>query len=333
MSHHILQNLHELPSAFFPFLTKESQNSQTFFTEPAILETWWESHQKPKLNLVVLTDDDQQPIGFVPFCSFDQGKTLQLLGDQDVTDYSDIVVEKGKEAVAFTALEHFLTENSIWQKLQLVSIPENSPTRQALLSMSQHNKWTFTEEQQDICPVISLPTTWEEYLAQIGKKQRHEITRKWKRLQEQGSVEFRVVTDVRQNLEVLETFFTLHKQSSIEKAQFWTQEHKQYFELLSSAASEHGWLRLYFLDFNGKPAAAMYCFDYANQLMVYNSGFDAAAYADKSIGNVLTSFTIQDTIKLGKKHYNFLRGGEEYKFRYGAKPEAVFNLTITKSAS
>ncbi len=305
------------------------QPHRVFFQEHTVQKSWWESNGQPPLQIVVVHEEDK-PIGLFPLVQINE--KLQLLGDQDVSDYLDFILLPGKEAPAFSAFSEFLLTNKAWSKLELVSLPESSSTLTQLPQLAAHQHWSTQTTQQTVCPIIELPSSWDEYLSQVGKKQRHEIKRKWLRLEEQGSVNFRIVTDTNAQPDTLETFFTLHQQSSVEKAAFWTPSHRSFFERLSAAASQGGWLRLYFLDFNGQPAAAMYCFDYDNQLLIYNSGFDASAFADKSIGHVLTAYTIKDAIEQGKVKYDFLRGGEEYKMRYHPVAHPIFDLRVEKAS-
>jgi CelD/BcsL family acetyltransferase involved in cellulose biosynthesis len=72
----------------------------------------------------------------------------------------------------------------------------------------------------------------------------------------------------------------------------------------------------------------MLCFDYNNEFLLYNSGFDPEQFAHLSPGNVLTAYTIQDAIRLGRSRYDFLRGDEIYKFRFGAVAEPVCDLEV-----
>lgn len=303
------------------------QIAEHFFSELSIQKSWWQSSGKPTLKAVAVSSDDQA-IGLFLLCQ--KGTTLQLLGDKDVTDYLDVIIMEGREDQAWRGLKEFLVNDSSWTTVSLLSVPEHSQTHQQLQDIATEFSWNFNKSQQDVCPIIPLPASWDEYLQFIGKKQRHEITRKWKRLTEQAQISFRVVTDTNQDPEALEAFFTLHRLSSPEKAAFWTPEHTQFFLELSQAVSKGGWLRLYFLDVNNEPAAAMYCFEYADSLLIYNSGFAAEKYLGMSVGNVLTAYTIQDAVALGKKKYDFLRGGEEYKFRYRAEPHPMFDLVLQR---
>jgi CelD/BcsL family acetyltransferase involved in cellulose biosynthesis len=88
---------------------------------------------------------------------------------------------------------------------------------------------------------------------------------------------------------------------------------------------------LAFIELNGEKAAAMLNFDYRDSILVYNSGYDPQKYARLSPGIVLLSYCIQRAIELGRTEFDFLRGAEEYKYRFGAQPTEVHRLLITRN--
>lgn len=304
-----------------------TSRAESFFQQLPIQKAWWESHGKPLLQSVAVYQGDKV-VGLFPF--FLSGETLHLNGHVNITDYMDVIVEQSLLHETWQIFGEYIHTLKGWRQVRLISIPSHSSTPLHLEALANRYGWRFTQVEQDVCPIISLPGSWEEYLQSIGKKQRHEVTRKWRRLNETAQVNFRVVTDTSKDTQALEDFYRLHRFSSPEKAAFWTAEHIRFFAELSEAASSNGWLRLYFIDVNNEPAAAMYCFDYQDSLLIYNSGFDAQKYLGMSVGNVLTAHTIRDAITLGKQKYDFLRGGEEYKFRYRAQPYPVFNLVAER---
>ena len=70
----------------------------------------------------------------------------------------------------------------------------DDPARTALMTALSAGPadWTVVEEQEDVCPVVTLPDGgWEEYLATLDKKARHEIRRKLRRAESAGEVTFR----------------------------------------------------------------------------------------------------------------------------------------------
>jgi K+-transporting ATPase c subunit len=44
----------------------------------------------------------------------------------------------------------------------------------------------LTVDEEAVCPRVSLPATWEDYLLTLSKKDRHELRRKIRRLSEAG---------------------------------------------------------------------------------------------------------------------------------------------------
>jgi CelD/BcsL family acetyltransferase involved in cellulose biosynthesis len=81
------------------------------------------------------------------------------------------------------------------------------------------------------------------------------------------------------------------------------------------AAMEQGWLRLWFLEVDGAPAAAWLGFRFAGVDSYYQAGRDPA-WARRSVGLVLLVHTIADAFESGIEEYRFLRGGEAYKDQF-----------------
>src|SRR6185437_5964034 len=77
-------------------------------------------------------------------------------------------------------------------------------------------------------------------------------------------------------------------------------------------ALERGWLRLYVLRLNGRPAAGLYGFLYRSTFYFYQSGFDAA-YHKQSVGLIAMGLGIKNAIEEGAKEYDLLHGSEDYK--------------------
>ncbi len=95
------------------------------------------------------------------------------------------------------------------------------------------------------------------------------------------------------------------------------------------AAFKAGWLQLAFLEINGEKAAAYLNFDYQDHIWVYNSGIDIR-FRELSLGWVLLGFLIQWAIEHGRQSYDFMRGDEEYKYRFGAKDRRVMRLQVRR---
>jgi CelD/BcsL family acetyltransferase involved in cellulose biosynthesis len=98
------------------------------------------------------------------------------------------------------------------------------------------------------------------------------------------------------------------------------------------AAAENDWLQLSFLEVNGEKAAAYLSFDFGNRLYVYNSAIDARFNA-LSAGWVLLGHLLQWAIENRRAAFDFLRGGEDYKYRFGGVAGKIYRVQISRQLS
>lgn len=299
------------------------------FQSPQFLSAWWKSLGEGDLKIIAVRSEEGKLVGLAPLylqTNANDEKELCFVGCVNVSDYLDILVDKDFEAEVYQAVADVLNSDQIeWQCMYLCSLPETSPTRDWL-------KKTFAdakETQQDVSPYITLPGTFDQYLSSIDRKQRHEIKRKMRRVGESDH-EFEVVTTEDAAQAAIEEFIQLHKASSTEKRDFWDESHLAFFRTFIPDSAAAGWLQLYFLKVEGTRTASMLVFDYNNQFLLYNSGFNPDAFKHLSTGNVLTAYTIEKAIEQKRSIYDFLRGDEEYKFRFGAVAQPVYDITIKK---
>ena len=81
-----------------------------------------------------------------------------------------------------------------WDVIDLRRLRCGDPTADALAAAfgarEMAEGWTLTVEREDVCPVVTLPVggTMDDYLAGLGKKERHEIRRKVRRAEAVGEV-------------------------------------------------------------------------------------------------------------------------------------------------
>jgi len=255
-------------------------------------------------------------------------QTAHLVGGTEVSDYLDIIAPAEWNREAYAAILDAL-DGLQWQILDLRCLPAHSPTVPAVSELSTARGWSAQQAREDVCPVVELPGTWDEYLAGLNKKQRHELRRKMRRAEAEAHVEWRWITADTLD-DGLATFFRLHKGSDPGKAEFMDRQMEGFFRAIAYAALDNGWLRLSELRFNGQPVASYLCFDYGTDRLVYNSGFDLSSYADLGPGIVSVGYMIQDAIAHGLKRFDFLQGDERYKYEFGAHDTEVLRLLVRR---
>ena len=115
----------------------------------------------------------------------------------------------------------------------------------------------------------------------------------------------------------------------LDKAKFLTPEMRQQIHSIVRATYNAGWLQLAFIEVNGEKIAGYLNFDYLNHIWVYNSGLDFR-YSELSPGWVLLAHLIEWAIENKRQSFDFMRGDEQYKYRFGAIDRRVMRLTLRK---
>jgi len=309
--------------------------SDTLFLTWEWQSTWWKHLGEGNLLLLGFRGgDDGRLVGIAPFFSVqtDDGRSIwNVLGCRDVSDYLDLIVERGQEEAVYQALLDYLADQAPpWDVIDCCNIPQQSLSYERLRAMADARGYQTLVEIEDVCPIIHLPATWEEYLLRLDKKQRHEVRRKLRKADTEADTRFRIVGQDRSVRIEMQMFIELHQKSTPEKDKFMDPQMQGFFFEVAEVAQAQGWLQLAFVEIDGKKAASLLNFDYGDTILVYNSGYDPAQFSQLSPGIVVTARCIEHAIALGRARFDFLRGNEIYKYRFGAEDTQVRRLLIAR---
>jgi CelD/BcsL family acetyltransferase involved in cellulose biosynthesis len=100
----------------------------------------------------------------------------------------------------------------------------------------------------------------------------------------------------------------------------------------AAAAAARGWLRLWLLELDGRPAAAWLGFRYAGAECYYQAGRDPSL-DQGSVGFVLLTHTVRAALENGARDYRFLRGGESYKYRFASADPGLETIAVPRGAA
>jgi len=300
------------------------------------LDAWWQTRgggEWPQGELAIVTAWRQDAlVGIAPlfFATNRQNQpALLLLGSIEVSDYLDLIVRPADLAEFCSGLLVFLDGDSLpaWRELDLYNLFDSSPTPAALLEAAKLQGGSYRCELLQRAPYIPLSGDWESYLAGIDKKQRHEIRRKMRRAEEMGSsVQVRFAVDPQHFDADVEDFIGLMAQDP-EKNAFLTPPMREHVRLVTKCAFEQSCLQLAFLEINGEKAAAYLSFDYLDRMWVYNSGIDQR-FIEYSPGWVLLGHLLRWANEQKRSEFDFMRGNEEYKYRFGAVDRQIERVVI-----
>ena len=200
----------------------------------------------------------------------------------------------------------------------------------------EDENWNVVREAEDVCPVVSAASgDWDEYLATLDKKDRHEIRRKLRRAAVVGdlSIDISVPT-----AEAIDTFIQLHVLRFGERGLFppgaggdRSRRFVHRLAELERESADGGQLHVGLVRCGHHGLVwSMLAFDDGQTCYLYNAGMDPSA-AEVSPGITGTAEYIRNRLAAGRRRFDFLRGDEAYKYEWGARDEVIERLLVLRS--
>lgn len=304
------------------------------------LQAWWETRgggewpQDSELVIITATDGDQL-VGAAPLFytrNLDGLPALMFVGAIEVSDFLDFLVKPEDLAEFLAGLLDFLDNSPnlpAWEVLDLHNILEDSPTLPALATEAQRRGWDHRQARLKPSPFIPLPGDFDAYLAGIDKKQRHEIRRKLRNVEQSpASAGYTIVTDPESLSDETQAFIDMMAQDPAKK-NFLTGPMVEHLHKTAHVAFEKGWLHLAFLTLDGNKAAGNFSFIFNNRLWLYNSAWEWD-YREFSPGWVLLTYLLQWANENGLEEFDFMRGDEDYKYKFGGQDRFIDRVVVTR---
>jgi CelD/BcsL family acetyltransferase involved in cellulose biosynthesis len=314
-------------------LEKSAANS--IFLTWEWLRTWWKHlAEQRQLKVVALRHAGElvavAPLGIrraslrrlLPFRSVD------FLGSGTAgSDYLDLIVRQGWEADALDVLSGAMGPNRMLELNQL----RRGALAFSFASQLERSGWKTEVAEAGTCPFIDLRGhSWTSYLASLSGEHRYNVRRKLNALGSHFDVAFDRVEEPLQYAPSLHTLIELHQKRWSEHGRsdaFHTEDHINFHDEFAIRALRRGWLRLYLLRLNGRPASAIYAFRYGSTFYFYQSGFDPQ-YTKHSVGVVAMALSIKSAIEEGAGEYDFLHGNESYKSHWAQRSRDLARIRL-----
>lgn len=310
----------------------EQSASKTLFLTQEWQKTWWQYLGDGELRVLAFKEEGKL-VGIAPLFFEENalgGVEVALVGCKEVSDYLDFIFAKGHEEACFRGVIDYLksSEAPAWHTIGLCNIIESSPTLALFKDMLAAAGWNPVATFEDVCPIVQLPATFEEYLARLDGKERRELQRKLRRASEDVTITF--ATDKAVLDKDIDDFLALMKASMVSKTSFMTPRMERFFKAAAHAMLDAGWLQLSFLEVEGQRAATYLNFVYDDVVLVYNSGLDPQKFSYLSPGQVLVARLIEKAIQEKRSAFDFLQGNEEYKYKLGGQDVKLFTLSARR---
>jgi CelD/BcsL family acetyltransferase involved in cellulose biosynthesis len=305
--------------------SRQKLNWSSVFVLPEWMEVWLRVFGAGAQTRLRTVREGDEIIGIAPLMVEDG--TALFIGNTDVCDYLDFVVTPGREKESLDVILKDL-ENSNINRLDLKHVRPDSIALTVLAPLAEGRGYHVETVKENVSFEMDLPVSFDEYLEKLSTKQRHEVRRKLRRLNEEGAIEFRFIAGGADVSAVMDTFFKMFVDSRRDKADFMTEKMALFFKLLADTMGRLGLLKLGVLELDGRPLAEIMCFDYQDCIYLYNSGYDPG-YVSLSAGLLSKVLAIKDSIEKGRKRFDFLKGAETYKSHLGGREVPLFRCQIT----
>ncbi len=270
----------------------------------------WHTQFSAQENLVILKETETQVV--LPLSIKDQ--TAHFTGGEEIADYLDAVGQGSCKAAAWQSALPLLKQHGA-ARLLLRNIPSASPTIEYFRNLSGADI-----TQEDTTPILTLPSSFDEYLAALNRKNRHELKRKLKKFESEHAA----LSFIPKSSTSIDTAsLLLFMRHDPDKMAFLTDNMTRFFEQLPAVLPETTWQ--FVLTANERIIASTLAFRTDDSLLLYNSGFDPRY---PGAGWYIKVKTIMWAIDQHLTSYNFLQGNERYKYDFGGVDQPVYRVTL-----
>lgn len=309
--------------------------SDSVFLTHEWVYTWWEVFADEDSLFIMLCRNKHngQLVGIFPGYLKTMGATLKttsvrLLGSEHVTsDFLECIVMQGLEEDVYKSFfTYLMQQRHMWDLIEMTDVPDGAAFANMLGKQGLLPKFT-KQDNNKLCPFLPLPSSWEEFLANLSAKTRRNVRYYRHNLARHAAVDIEEVTTLTQLHEVMPDMVRLHqerKQQVGYSGRFSSQSYKKFHDAICERFLNAGRLFLVFLKVDGKRIAFYYNFRFKGRVNVYQSGFDIE-WSKFSVGALLLGHLIEMSINSGNKYIDFLRGHEQYKYHWTENERKLFD--------
>ncbi|MBC8101693.1 MAG: GNAT family N-acetyltransferase [Cytophagales bacterium] len=312
----------------------DASPTATLFQTWEWTEAWWRHHGAGKRLVALVFREGGVTVGFAALFmgAFPSAlRTLRFVGNGG-SDYLDLLAAPGFEEQVSRAFRAFLWEQR--RRWDWVDLQQLAPGAVALRGADTGPASPVRAESWigETCPFLPLAPSWDAFRAVLPKKLRQNIGYYARALEKQYLVEYRLADA--ETLEAdLSDFFELHQRRWNQRwlpGAFASRQARAFHTDAARALLQTDRLRLFTLFLDGETRASLYCFHKGTVCYYYLGGFEPSL-ARLSLGTVLTAHAMRHAIEQdGAAEFDFLRGNEGYKYRWGARDRHNTRLSLTR---
>lgn len=322
MDFEIINDLKDLKKYENNWAAFQDSPSFTPFLSYEWIEEWLKFFGKGRKVLILLNKKDDEMVSLMPLVG--SAFRYRFVGYNN-SDYLDIIEKNGQFDRIIEAVMGIISVNGV---IDMEHIPENSCF---LRYIKNDFKGDAVVIPQEVCPYMELAPDWEQCKSSLNKRFRKNLEYSIRRLERDFGFEFvkpSSENDVKIFMEHLIGFHQARWHSKMMPGAFYSERIRQFHISVAKKLFRRDFLILNAIKINGEIAAVIYGFKTNRCYYYYLSGFDQN-YSKFSLGNVLVGLTVKQAIENGAEIFDFLRGGESYKYLWTDKQKRVYRVIIS----
>ncbi|HKJ67708.1 MAG TPA: GNAT family N-acetyltransferase [bacterium] len=320
--------------------------------------TWWKHFGGSNQLHILCFRKDGQLVGIAPFfldifriLGRPVYRALRLIGSSVMqpqgggfylqlafSDYLSLITLPEYEEKVMHSLEIYIRmQRKLFDEIILDEIPENDPLISYLIPLLDEHQWNYTMRDDSVCPVIDLPTSWDDLLKDLSSNARYQIRRHIRNATQKEMFqieEARTREEVERAYEHLVEFHQRRWNKVGYPGVFADKRVHDFLEDGIYQLRSEDRLLVQSVKADGAYVAVDVLFRHRDSIYLIQRGFDdESPVIKRSPGNALLYTVIKDAIDKGYQCYEFLRGEEEYKSRTATRFVTNKNVILRHQAS
>lgn len=315
-----LRSLDELDIAEWRDLAMRSRN---VFAAPEWLLTWWSHYGKGRSQLIGVARNAGDLVAIMPLYQWwGRGVPVLRFIGHGPSDQLGPICSSSPRASAAAAVEELLEAIPIQRFFLLAENIRPGP----YFGESSSARRLY----RDASPVLRVPSTWDEFMAERSGNFRAQVRRSPRKLAKLGALSYRVASNADEFERDLNSLFTLHEKRWGKQTPFL--QAAAFHREFAMRAFKRGWSRLWILEIDSRPIAAELGFRFAGSEFFYQSGRDPS-FQNVSLGLMVLVHAIREAVAEGIQEFRLLRGGEPYKLRLATADPGVETYGLPRGSA
>lgn len=312
----------------------------TIFQDSSWIKSWWEYKKSCKTihPYIIEVKEGMNTIAVIPLYSYKATWSFTVIRPigLGMADYLVPIISKkyDVEEIFNLVIKKLTEDRGYWDCIVWSDLPGDSIYNK-LFSERLTDDFKIIDKVKTVdCPYIRLNLNMEQAETGLNHKYVKKILFKQRKLiRQKGTYLYQRVIKETDIDPVMNKLFELHQRKwngTESSSKYNNQKEREYALLTAKKLFQHNLLHLSYLEINKQIIAVHFGMIDGSRFYFYIPSFDTE-FGKYSAGQLLIYHLILDAGKEGCQYFDFLKGGEAYKYKWGAIKKHNVEYTFTNT--